>query len=785
MASSDRRVLDSIKGVWVVVFAAGIALYGGGVNAQQTDAPAANGAAAAEQGDSGQLQQVVVTAQFRREALEAAPVSASVETADAIQARGQLDTSQIGAQAPNVTISPGGQGFGNSDSIFIRGIGQQDFNPAMEPGVGLYVDDVYYSTVFGTLFNLLDLDQIEILRGPQGTSQGMDSLGGAVLLYTAKPSARTGADAEVAIGSYNELLLRGTADIALADNLFVRFSGFSRRQDGYQTRYDYACLHPSSGLPSYATSTNCILGTLGGGDDQAVRGALRWLPSDAVEVNFSAFATREDDQTAAQTLVSTGPGAPPSEVINGQNYSLSQFVPKNIYTSYATFTDPTDGKYFDPVATTDMDGYTGTVDWKISNDLALKSITAYQEYSGQTSFDSGDSPLVVSLQKNYQSHFQFTQELRLTGNLGKALDYTVGGFYLDSNTHLNGEIDLTPGFLDFKQTDTAPLKAKAAYMTLTGHPTEKLDISAGVRYTNQVKTYNFGRLNPDGSAISPAPGAENFLLYGLDGTSATADYSHVDYRLDVDYHWTQNLMTYATLSTGFKGGGVNPRPYVASEELPFGPESLKNYEVGLKADLLDHRMIANFDIFRDNYTSIQEGTTLCPPPIPTFVPCDIIINGGKAVIEGAEAELKARIVSALSIDATGSYLDSYYTSVPAGTGLTLEDMLPYAPRFRGSLGIEYAISLKGLGVLTPRIDAIYQGALYTDSFNAPSNQLAEYTVFNGRLTWDADEHWQASLFVSNLADRRYFVNLFPASTNYLEGDPAPPREWRLSLRRSF
>jgi iron complex outermembrane receptor protein len=656
----------------------------------------------------------------------------------------------------------------------------------MEPGVGVYIDDVYFPTVFGSLFNLLDLDRIEILRGPQGTTEGENSLGGAVKLYSVKPNADTGASVEATTGSFRRIGLKGVADIALVpDRLFLRLSGLSDRRDGYQTRYDYACTHPGSGLISYANNLDCVLGTLGGTDEKALRAQLRWLASDAVEVNLSAFASKDNNEPPAQTLLYAGPGAP-SSVINGTSVQLSpRFVPSSNFVSYATFMDPGSGKSFPPVSTTQMDVFTGTVDWKIADGLSLKSITAYQEYSGQFGFDSGDSPVVISDQENYQSNHTFTQELRLNGSLGKAIDYTVGGFYLDSRTTLDGEIDLPAVRLDFIQHDLVPLKSVAGYLSVTWHSTDKLSISGGLRHTHDDKSYAFGRRNTDGSAISGIPGTPNFLVGGLDGTEARAVYSHWDYRLEADYQWTPGLMTYASWSTGFKGGGVNPRPYVAAEEVPFGPESMRAYEIGLKSQFFAQRVRANFAIFRNDYESIQEGTSICPPPIPAVVPCDIIINGGKGIIKGAEAEIDTRPISALQIDASASYLDFHYTTLPPGTGLALGNTLPYSPKYRGSLGIQYTIPLGAHGTLIPRIDASYQSSLYTTSENLPTSRLSGYTLVNGRLTWNANAPWQVALFVTNLADRHYLNNLFPAASGFIEGVPARPREWGLSVRRTF
>jgi iron complex outermembrane receptor protein len=220
--------------------------------------------------------EVVVTAQFRAQNLQNTPLAITAESAAMMEARSQTSVVDIAKQAPNVTIEPAPQGFGNSAIFSIRGITQTDFNFAMEPGVGTYIDDVYYSTVFGSLFDLLDLDRVEILRGPQGTLAGQNSIGGAVKLYSKKPDASQGGYVEATTGSLGRLDMRAGADIVLApDKLFLRVSGISERRSGYVTRYDYACTHPGSGYPSYSSTTNCELGKEGGIDEKALRAALR------------------------------------------------------------------------------------------------------------------------------------------------------------------------------------------------------------------------------------------------------------------------------------------------------------------------------------------------------------------------------------------------------------------------------------------------------------------------------------------------------------------------------
>jgi len=197
------------------------------------------------------LQEVVVTAQFRQQRLQDTPIAVTAVNAAMLEARGDTNLVDVSNQAPNVNLRETGGAFGPGMSAYIRGVGQADFDPALEPGVGLYIDDVYYPSLTGTNFDLLDLDRVEILRGPQGVLGGRNSEGGAIKLYSQKPNDIDGGSIQAAWGSRNLIEFRGVGNMALIkDTLFLRVSAVDKKQDGYVTRYDYGCLFPTSGIPS-------------------------------------------------------------------------------------------------------------------------------------------------------------------------------------------------------------------------------------------------------------------------------------------------------------------------------------------------------------------------------------------------------------------------------------------------------------------------------------------------------------------------------------------------------
>ena len=262
---------------------------------------------------SGQLEEVIVTAQFRKENVQDTPLAVTAINADMLQARSQTNLAQITAQSPNVSLQPAGSAFGSSLVAFIRGIGQTDFNPSVEPGVGIYVDDVYYGTITGNLLDLLDLDRVEVLRGPQGTLAGRNSIGGAIKLFTRKPDGSNDGFVEATYGRFDRVDVKGAAGLTLIpDKLFARFAGTSRTSTGYVTRYDYACVNKlpppgtPGGLPTYVPTFGCKTGTEGGQAYTSGRVALRWLATDKVEVNVAASIVNDQSEAQPSVLVQAG-----------------------------------------------------------------------------------------------------------------------------------------------------------------------------------------------------------------------------------------------------------------------------------------------------------------------------------------------------------------------------------------------------------------------------------------------------------------------------------------------
>jgi iron complex outermembrane receptor protein len=768
--------------------------------------------------DNGSVETVTVTAQFRKENLQETPLAITAITGAMLEARSETSLQDVAAQAPNVILQPNPAAYGNSLRAQIRGVGQTDFDPAVDPGVGIYIDDVYFPTLTGSNFALLDLDRVEILRGPQGTLSGMNSLGGSVRLYSQKAAGTNDGYVEATYGNYNHVEVRGSADFSLIpDTLFIRLSGVSKHMEGYVQLEDYSCTHPndpyviSGAIPRGNFSSDCRTGTEGGTDYTAVRASVRWLPASAVEVNWITDAIQENDGTTPNTLLGTFHTA--SLSFQGVPYD-NRFVPKNPYVNYANFLDPgltyqainvagapgaPNGPWaVDPNNTLNSWGTSVTVDWQIADKLTLKSISAYRHYTSGFGDDNSDSPVALVLEQGQFKNRQYSEEIRLNGEALDFLDYTLGGIYFNQLTYYQSREDNpfvpygtpTQPTFDFEQNDPTRTATYAGFFNTTWHLTHAASLNTGIRYTHERKTYTFERLNIDGvTAYQPLSNPAN----PLNGTAGLFDGSHIDYRIDLDYQWTPSLMTYLEWSTGFKGGGITPRPYFPQQVISFKPETLKSYEAGLKSQWLDNRIRANFAFFYEYYYGYQAFATaqtcvdaegnLLPPQYSN--PCGEYQNVADAKAKGAEAEFEFRPVDGLLINASYSYLDFKFTrslspSVPVG------ESAPQVGKTRASVGIQYEASLAGYGTLTPRLDASYTPRSCGNITCDPDVANVDYTLANGRLTyWSPKKEWNVSLAVTNVTNKLYYITKTNTGAGYLDGQIGMPRMWWMSVRKEF
>lgn len=733
---------------------------------------------------------VVVTAQFRESTVQETPLAITALNDELLESKGISNLTDAANLAPNVSLTNDVSNFGGTAAVFIRGIGQYDPYPALEPGVGIYIDDVYYGVLAGSLIDLMDTDRIEVLRGPQGTLTGKNSIGGALKLFSKEPGPTSDDYAELGYGSRNSVLARAAANFTLVeDKLFARVSGGAKYSDGYVDQLDYACATGDFSGGTSRRAIDCKIGEQGGKEAFAARLSLLWTPTDRIKNLLIADSTRDRSQNPAIKQIFQSP-----LWTGGTNYMTG---PEE-YTNYENnVAIPTGGPFAGisyPIpnkSPVDAWGVANKLTIDLSDNFNLTSITGYRSNTSTYATTIEATPLSVLDQNWRLEHEQFTQELRLNGTLGSLVDFTLGGFYYDADGVSTVRVNIAGGLvvgggglnIDLLTYDPVKTTSKSVYLHTVWHLLEDLNLTVAGRYTDDSKDYTFNRLAPDGT---PDPLLGGTLL------NATIPFrgDRFDYRLALDYQWSSDLMTYAQVSTGYKGGGINPRPYIITQALPFDPEELVSYEVGFKSRFAGDRATLNGAVFHNEYDNFQAFLTSCDSisPFPGF-PCAQSTNVGDATIDGAELEFLLEPVDGLVIDASAGYLDFQYDRVVATSGITLDMTNVYTPQWTGAGGIQYTFDLKNAGTLAPRLDVSYRSRVEPDAVNNPLSSLPERTLWSAGLIWrNRDEDLEAKLSVANLTDEFYYnANFLRSGPPYFSGVGVvgEPRTVMFSIKKRF
>jgi iron complex outermembrane receptor protein len=782
-------------------------------------------APAAAQQDSAALEEIVVTAQFREQNVQDTPLAITAISGETLEQRSQLTVTEIAAQAPNVTLTQGGAFGGNSLTAYIRGVGQVDFIPAVEPGVGIYVDDVYYSSITGAVLELLDLERVEVLRGPQGTLAGKNSVGGAIRMYSKKPSDVTDGFFEAGFGEYDAVRVRGATNFTVVDDkLWGRISGTSYSRDGYVKNLDYGCMHPGSGFPpSVQLAEDCVTGTEGGIDYTAARIAFRWAATDDIDVNFSYNIVDEDSEPIPNVAINFGPTPAPVFDLNGLGVpfllwdnaaplpysyggaptdsppgclflaygpSCDPLSPNSLYVNYSTYDDQRRGLTIKREKTLESQDFTLTVDWLLGGDMSLKSITAFRELESGWGQDEDGTPIPLGELYQFVDQEQFSQEVRLSGGSRDSFDWTVGAFYHSSETPVTGRIGL--GYVDFDflhGPDPVETTNLAAFANGTFYIGDSFEINAGIRFSDDEKDYQFQRRNPDLSAIQPClgpPGTPgnppNCLISDVNGVTSSFSDSRTDYRLALSYKFGEGTLVYGSYATGFKGGGVNPRPFFNAQVAPVDPEELGTIEVGLKTTFWDNRARLNAAYFFNDYENVQAQFSTCPQFPGAEVPCLATLNAGDSEISGFELEFDAAITDSITVDASLATLDFEWTDLVPGADVDPNGITPFTPETTWSIGAQYSA-----GRFFARLDANYQDDIYTEPNNQDGSFIGDYTLLNGSVALRSEDGaWTIKLEGKNLTDEEYLYYVQDGSSEGVDyAAPALPRTWMLSVRRDF
>ena len=782
------------------------------------------GETAANAQQEGALQEVTVTARFRSENVQQTPLAITAVTADTLAARGQTDVTQLAQFVPNAVINPLGAGWGSTIAATIRGVGLSDNSLSFEPGVPIYVDGVYLGRPQGAILDLLDLDRVEVLRGPQGTLFGKNAIGGIVSMISKQPTGDGHGYAEADFGSFNKRYFRGSWDISVVpDSLFARVSFSSKRHDGYVDVLDYECVNgPGSlgaggtGIPgvqapiklgsavSPTDTRGCVVDHQGGEDVQSARIALRYVGTEKLDVTLTGDYTIQNDDGAPDQYTLMDPTNPLVAAWNGivgtPVFGINwdqRFLPKSNYTNYDGYTDPITGHVFPNVDDLTEYGMANTINYTVAPDITFKAITAYRRFSNSFGRNSSGSPLPINYTWDTSNHHQWSEEATLTGTAFQKLDWTVGGFYYDgtdSNQGFSSLFYLVPFLADnsFNDYDIQTTKDYAGFLHGVYHFTEQLSLEVGVRYTSDKKHAVIFRQAYNGTITIPH-------------TPVDVSATRTNPKVALSYQVTPDLLGYIQYSTGFRGGGFGPRPGDSLQVRSFNPEDLKTGEIGVKSEWFNHTLRFNGDFYYSKYTNLQQGfNTTDALGNPWFS----TVNVGASRIFGIEAELLAEPITGLQLQGSFGLTDYKVTDAggpidnnPADAnfgqsafGVCIvhangDNCTPQrVPKYTASGSAQYTWSVPNGSAVTLRGDTTWQSAVYfTDlTYTAVPGQGA-YALYNARLTWDSpNKDWSVAAYGQNLANKFYWNGKLTLQVlGFEEGNPGMPRTWGIELKRTF
>jgi len=672
------------------------------------------------------LDTITVTARKRAENLQDTPISISAFSGEALERRQVFSTEDLAQITPNLQFATLAPLSGNNSAaqVFIRGIGQTDATAGVDPGVGLYIDDVYMGSAVGGAMDLRDIASVQVLRGPQGTLFGRNTIGGAILLTTVPPGAERGGTLRVGVGT--DQLLEGFAalDLPLSQTLKTRFTAGKRSREGYVTRaFDGLDLGDTN---SYALSAKAL-----------------WEPGEWLKLSLKADYTNVNEHgtplvfaainesAAFPRLASAAAGCPDIRLDDPR--CANDFWNDGPYTANGTF----------PLRSTlENAGAALSAEWAVEDRLSIKSITAYRELSWTGIRDADNTPFLI-LHTHYVSRGeQLSQELQALASLGR-LNGVIGLFYFEQNTDDRLRVTFAPAAAD-SNDNRIDNHSWAAFTQWSYAFTDALGISGGLRYTSERKASTPFQFNYGSPSVLYVP----HRRYEKSFEATTGSVS-------MQYRWSPAAMTYLSWTQGFKSGGFNSRfNAVAPGGAPpsFDPEKADSSELGMKLDV-SSRLRVNAAIFSTSYEHMQLTYRVGTAPY--------IFNAGRASIEGLDLELEYAPARGLLIAAGLGYLNSdidrVSTIVGATTTVTTNNHLPYSPRLQGNAAVSYSLPLASRWDATPRIDVAYTASRYFDSGN--TREIAQrdgVTLVNLGLTVDHDSKgWQLSLGVNNATNEIY------------------------------
>ncbi len=732
------------------------------------------------------VEEVVVTAQKRSQSLQDVPIAVQAVTADTMRQNGISTLSDMSSISPGFKIADTQSTFKVSA---LRGVNSYGFGFGVEESIPFYLDGIYLGNGFEMLGDLLDIRQVEVLKGPQGTLFGRNASGGAVNVITNKPSDELEAEVSLGVGNYGLLTRRALVNVPIIDNTLMVRGGISTRdRDGWQT--------------------NVITGKKDGSGQDRMSGFVRalWVAADNLEVEYSRDWSKQDDHSGYTSVNAINPSSPIWAAVWSQAHPASFYNEKNNdnASGNAGFILPIGGGLPvrpaaaapDIVQNRKITGDAVKLTWDINSDLTLTSISSLREVDARVGSDLDGSNLGLANSWKTGSTKEINQELRLNG-MTESLDWLVGFNYYKQDreewntTYLSSLIGLNrigPAGAANNVTESSggdnETESYSLFSDATWHVTEALNLTAGIRYSYDKKTFDYADPQNtsynNGGILYP----NHSQLADPSVSSWDDNWSNVSGRIGTDYALDENILLYATISQGYKSGGFNTRLTVEGDPVngfttpdfatdPFDEETNINYEVGIKSDLLDRRLRFNSSIFMYVYKDLQTLLADGNSPVARTV------NAAEVTGKGWETELTYLATERLTISANVLALNAEYTEdvrdaqgllrIEEGTSRT------WSPELAATLSLDYSVEMADMGELRANMTYTYQDEHYqrptqvTDPYSDSDNEQEAYGLLNARVSYYSPERkWEVGVWGKNLLDESY-RSYISASVNAVAG----------------
>ncbi len=780
-------------------------------------------AGAAETERAAVIEEITVTAQKRSENLQDVPIAITAHTAESMTVRGMSNIADIGDFTPNLEMDATSSFSGSTQVLtaYIRGIGQNDFAFNLDPGVGVYVDGVFYARTIGAVVDLLDLDHVEVLKGPQGTLFGRNTIGGAISVVTRDPADEFQARGDVTVGRYSRIDIRGSLDVPLVgDKLLSQLSFSSKSRSGYHKFLEF----PGSrdfitDVGRFVRPFDTTYDKAGGENNQNVRAKLKLRASDRLTVRITGDYTHVNEQGTPNELLGTTPGGladiynlcistpvaafdsdpglqPFKEICTSPRANIGsalagvnvdddpgndhlvfddRFIPDDIDTSYST------GAGYSKLTAW---GITTTVDWAITDVVNLKSITAYRALDSAFALDDDGTPIPIGDHAFTMNQEQVSQELQLTGtSFGDALHWVAGLYFFHEQGSLTDFVHFAGGLLQILGPNYFNTDSYAAYTNLNYQLSERLGLTFGGRFTRDRKKFEGGQRDLNALAFKLgfppflAPDPSDGTLYFPPGVNRL-NFSDFSFKAGLEFRIAEDALSYFSYSQGFKSGGWTTRATVPILTAPsFRPERASTYEIGFKGQFFDNRLQTNTAAYYTNYDDLQVTVQLGVSPVTE--------NAAKARIKGFEVEVTALVTDRLRVQATVGYTDAKYTRLNPGTLLQTDFLFLNTPKFEGTISGDYTVPLQAGSSLSVHADFVHKSRIANDGENTPLLIAGRSNVVNAVIAYDsADGRWRLAFGARNLTNERFIVaGHNQPGIGYVGGTYNRPREWY--LRTSF